>query len=77
MKNMALFLMDPLHQANSKIMLNTGQSTVFFIVRYILFLFNIKLSSFVCILNEFFMMCEVYAHVIKHSARVHSRGMCD
>ena len=42
-----------------------------FIVRFILFLFNIRLGSFVCILNEFFTMCEVYVHVTKHSARVH------
>ena len=27
---------------------------------------NIGLRNFVCILNEFFMMCEVYAHVTKH-----------
>ena len=28
-----------------------------------------------CILNKFFMMCEVYACVTKHSAWVHLHGM--
>ena len=35
-----------------------------FIVRFILSLFNIRLRSFMCILNEFFVMCEVYACVV-------------
>ena len=40
-----------------------------FIVRFILSLFNIRLKNFVCILDEFFAMCEVYARVTKHGDR--------
>ena len=40
-----------------------------FIVRVVLSLFNIKLRNFMCILNEFFAICEVYAHVTKHSVQ--------
>ena len=46
-----------------------------FIVRFILSLFNIRLRDSICILNEFFVICEVYACVTKHSARVHLCGM--
>ena len=38
-----------------------------FIVRLVLSLFNIRLRNFMCILNEFFTICEVYACVTKHS----------
>ena len=49
---------------------------VLFIVRF-LSLFNIRLKDFICILYEFFAMCEVYACVTKHSARVCLHRMCD
>ena len=55
----------------------TSSDVVVFIVRFILSLFNIRLKNFMCILNEFFAICEVYARVTKHGARVRSCGMCD
>ena len=39
---------------------------VSFIVRVVLFSFNIKLRNFVCILNKFFVICGIYVCVTKH-----------
>ena len=55
----------------------TSSEASTFIVRIVLSLLNIRLGDFIYILYEFFMMCEVYAHVTKHSTRVCSCGMCD
>ena len=46
-----------------------------FIVRVVLFLFNIKLRNFVCILNKSFEIYGIYACVTKHGVRVRSCGM--
>ena len=43
-----------------------GLGSVCFIVRIVLFLFNINLEI-LCVLNKFFAICGIYACVTKHS----------